>query len=458
MSAPAAGAPPVVAVVHSAVDGTSERAAVAALLSSSINELNATIDSSPFASALRRSVMERRAAVPGSRGAERWTFIDAFSLALHMRSPAAATAWTARWSPASMERYSRHVLRAVRACPDPTKWDQEFICNLALEQIQRAHIEASAPRSPGGGTPAGRPLGSIKQLFAAVIAFIKILPPAAAPDWSKSRDLRQATKSLLENLARDDQADRPQLRAPTFSIDIAIRCAAGAEHLTLSDLLHMPMNKLRVLATTVFAAQNPSRGVEIASGLRYQRAEIADSLTAARRPVLSWLRAASELEFQQRFAAPFVIVFTITRTKGDRARQGVERSMPHNPSLAFSPGGIALVYMWRRLGLASISARVDETRQDWFVFAPVGSDITRWATTRDISRDLAQTVLESSGVARAGSRAWRSAAVAWLRSGGFDLDDICKRGAWYKLDTVLEHYLRQKDPEPQVLERLFGRR
>ena len=135
-----------------------------------------------------------------------------------------------------------------------------------------------------------------------------------------------------------------------------------------------------------------------------------------------------------------------------------ERSMPHNPSLAFSPGGIALVYMWRRLGLASISARVDETRQDWFVFAPVGSDITRWATTRDISRDLAQTVLESSGVARAGSRAWRSAAVAWLRSGGFDLDDICKRGAWYKLDTVLEHYLRQKDPEPQVLERLFGRR
>ena len=45
MSAPAAGVPPVVAVVHAAVDGTSERAAVAALLSSSIDELNATIDS-----------------------------------------------------------------------------------------------------------------------------------------------------------------------------------------------------------------------------------------------------------------------------------------------------------------------------------------------------------------------------------------------------------------------------
>jgi hypothetical protein len=213
------------------------------------------------------------------------------------------------------------------------------------------------------------------------------------------------------------------------------------------------------LAIVLFCIYLPTRACEIAFRLTFKNAVFSFGLDKpeTRRPLAEMVLDRSLGFTLERLAlVPFVIVFSLTGTKGDRHKRGTWKIVPHVPTLRFSPALVLMAWLRRVADEAGVDT-IDVDKD--FVFPAASGrrlSFRPCVGPRAVSVLLSGVASKYAGIEHAGASAWRAQSATWLRKNGMSLEQIALAGGWFKTDTILHNYLQGTTPDDDFLESLFN--
>ena len=422
---------------------------------------------------LRARIEDERTRKPNIRVPERWTRLDAWISMMFVEEEATREAFRARYAPATLLRYGRHCVRTLEACGPPPTWTFEGLLAAVHDQVERSTADyPDAAARVRAGSPRMRPGASVAQLICALKFLCFELAPHVAPTWFRDTNADRSWRGfekVAQRVGFGAQRDTPQRYTPTVDFDAVVRrcrtelanevgvhidamTAADAERAWSS----MDLVRAHQWALVLCAMTNPTRGGELGGMLVLQNGFFATSLAAPRRRLLDVLLD-ERVRGTELASAQFVISFVVTGTKGDRKTKGIHKHFIHHPSIGASPGMALFTLARRRVDLAGreIVMRHRDGGARLFAFASTTRPLHHWLQTRGVTNILKAVAKMVCGIDGAGATAWRSSAVVWLRGHGVELEEIQQRGGWTRLETVLDSYMRQRQPPVDLLQRLY---
>lgn len=243
------------------------------------------------------------------------------------------------------------------------------------------------------------------------------------------------------------------MKQPRFSIQAVLD---GLQK-DVPDIFSASMSELRAYCIALFAIYLPSRASELAYNLRFRLSVFGKLLCDSRthKPLADVVED-EDLDLKTLQQEPFFLGFMLIGTKGDRKGAGVPKFLPHSPALRHSPALALLVYLRRRFILSKHNQK--RIPNNGYVFAPISTDsFTHAMSDRGMSMTLQRIAARYCGV-ETGARGWRAEATTFIKSKGASLEEIAQRGGWFATDTILTHYLREKEIDENFVASVFGTR
>lgn len=366
-----------------------------------------------------------------------WTWMDSIISLLfpHTQQINLRSGLRGSRAPSTFELYSRHLLKLLNIEPNLLKWNNRLLVDVCSAQHQRSRFS--------------RPQASVIQILSAVDFLLRKLLPSPFLPPTSLLDIKVVKTIAIPSAARfSAEANAPTIKQPRFDVKLVLD---GLER-SLTRSSPIPITTLRRAAIALYDIYLPSRASEIAFKLTFRNAVFAKSLKSpiGRRP-LAEVVLDGAVDFSSLANSPFIIIFQLCGTKGDRKGKGVVKIVPHVPGVLLSPALILLVYLRRRVLKDSVTS-IPPTA---YIFAPLHDpSFKKSISDRQVAKLLGNLTQKFCGV-RTKARGWRSEAATYLHDNGLSMEQIAVRGGWFQTDTILNNYLQNQETDPKIVERLF---